>query len=118
MVCSYGVKVGINLTDPVFSGVYHGKKVHESDLDDVLQRAMDVGCQKFMVTGSSLEESKNAVKLAVEKRLFLSCSQPAFTRSAERLASWSVLCYGRGAPLLYKGVRRLLRWPNGNAQRA
>ncbi|OAL37725.1 hypothetical protein AYO20_02902 [Fonsecaea nubica] len=57
-------QVGINLGDPVFRGVYHGKQAHEDDLDDVVQRALAVGCTKLMVTGSSLTESKHAVDLA------------------------------------------------------
>ncbi|KAL3450727.1 hypothetical protein BJX65DRAFT_304890 [Aspergillus insuetus] len=58
------VDIGINLSDPVFKGNYHGKQVHEDDLDDIIQRARDVGCQKFMVTGSDLEESKHAIDIA------------------------------------------------------
>ncbi|THC88835.1 hypothetical protein EYZ11_011719 [Aspergillus tanneri] len=58
------VDIGINLSDPVFRGEYHGKQVHDNDLDDIVQRARDVGCQKFMVTGSDLEESWRAVELA------------------------------------------------------
>ncbi|PYH73903.1 3'-5'-exodeoxyribonuclease [Aspergillus vadensis CBS 113365] len=58
------VDIGINLSDPVFSGSYHGKQVHDSDLDDIVQRAKDIGCQKFMVTGSDLEESRRALQLA------------------------------------------------------
>ncbi|GCB23944.1 deoxyribonuclease Tat-D [Aspergillus awamori] len=58
------VDIGINLSDPVFSGSYHGKQVHDSDLDDIVQRAKDIGCQKFMVTGSDLEESRRAIQLA------------------------------------------------------
>ncbi|KAL3468294.1 hypothetical protein BJX64DRAFT_282472 [Aspergillus heterothallicus] len=58
------VDIGINLSDPVFKGNYHGKQVHDDDLDDIVQRAKDVGCRKFMVTGSDLEESKNAIEIA------------------------------------------------------
>ncbi|KAJ5502198.1 hypothetical protein N7463_005072 [Penicillium fimorum] len=58
------VDIGINLSDPVFRGEYHGKQAHEDDLDDVIQRARDVGCSKFMVTGSDLVESKHAVHVA------------------------------------------------------
>lgn len=57
-------KVGINLTDPTFRGEYYGKKAHEDDTEYVLQRATEVGCIKFMVTGSDLEESKKAIALA------------------------------------------------------
>lgn len=58
--------VGINLSDPTFHGVYHGKRAHEDDVEHVLQRAVDAGCVKMMVTGSDLEESKKAIKLAEE----------------------------------------------------
>ncbi|KAJ6122777.1 TatD family [Penicillium capsulatum] len=58
------VDIGINLSDPMFNGQYHGKQAHESDLDDVIQRARDVGCAKFMVTGSDLIESAQAVQIA------------------------------------------------------
>ena len=58
--------VGINLTDDVFHGKYHGKQAHENDIQHVLQRAVDVGCIKMMVTGSDLQESQKAIKLAQE----------------------------------------------------
>ncbi|KAJ5191033.1 Deoxyribonuclease Tat-D [Penicillium cinerascens] len=58
------VDIGINLSDPMFAGSYHGKQAHEADLDDVIQRAKDVGCEKFMVTGSDLVESEEAIKIA------------------------------------------------------
>jgi TatD DNase family protein len=56
--------MGINLGDPVFRGIYHGKQAHEDDLEGVVQRALDVGCTKLMVTGSDLKESQRAVELA------------------------------------------------------
>lgn len=56
--------VGINLGDPVFRGLYHGKQAHEDDLESVVQRALDVGCTMLMVTGSDLKESERAVELA------------------------------------------------------
>jgi TatD DNase family protein len=69
--------VGINLSDPIFRGIYHGSQRHEDDLQDVIQRALDVGCKKMMVTGSNLVESENAVKLARSYRespSYMSCS--------------------------------------------
>jgi TatD DNase family protein len=56
--------VGINLGDPVFRGRYHGKQAHEDDLENVVQRALDVGCTKLMVTGSDLKESERAIEIA------------------------------------------------------
>lgn len=61
-------QIGINLGDPMFRGEYHGKQSHEDDVDDVVQRAKDIGCSKFMVTGSDLEESKHAVRIASKYR--------------------------------------------------
>ncbi|KAF2184298.1 deoxyribonuclease tatD [Zopfia rhizophila CBS 207.26] len=58
------VDIGINLGDPVFRGEYHGMQRHDDDLNDVLQRALDVGCKKFMVTGSDLNESEHAIGIA------------------------------------------------------
>merc|ERR1711981_1119014 len=58
------IDIGINLGDPVFRGNYHGKQAHDDDYEDVLQRALDVGCEKFMITGSDLKESHHAVELA------------------------------------------------------
>lgn len=58
------VDVGINLTDSTFKGEYYGKQHHEEDTEHVIQRAVNLGCVKFMVTGSDLEESKKAVALA------------------------------------------------------
>ena len=67
-LANISTQVGINLGDPVFRGNYHDKQVHEDDLQDVINRALDAGCQKFMVTGSDLEESRHAVQLARDHR--------------------------------------------------
>lgn len=63
------LQIGINLGDPVFRGNYNGKQVHEDDLADIIERARNVGCTKFMVTGSDLQESEHAVQLAREYRM-------------------------------------------------
>ena len=56
--------VGINLSDPVYQGIYHNKQSHAPDLPDVIARALAVNCTKLMVTGSDLQESRRAVELA------------------------------------------------------
>lgn len=59
-------QIGINLGDPIFRGVYHGKQAHEDDFEGVLERARAAGCEKMMVTGSDLKESEHAVQIAKE----------------------------------------------------
>ncbi|KAI9889648.1 MAG: hypothetical protein M1814_005049 [Vezdaea aestivalis] len=58
------IDVGINLTDPVYRGVYHGKRAHQDDFLSMLSRAREAGCAKLMITGSSLSESQSAIALA------------------------------------------------------
>lgn len=63
-------EIGINLTDPIFRGVHHGTQRHEDDFEDVIQRGVDAGCKKFMVTGSDLKESEHAIEIAKAHRKY------------------------------------------------
>ncbi|KAG8631469.1 hypothetical protein KVT40_000609 [Elsinoe batatas] len=58
--------IGINLSDPIYRGVHHGKKAHEDDLKYVIERGVKAGCRKLMITGSDLVESKKAIEIAKE----------------------------------------------------
>lgn len=70
--CIYFVlDIGANLTDAMYKGIYHGSKKHEDDLEAVLERAWNIGMQKIIITGGSLEESKEALQLANSHGLFL-----------------------------------------------
>ncbi|KAL2134065.1 hypothetical protein VTI74DRAFT_1121 [Chaetomium olivicolor] len=60
------IDIGINLADPIFRGRYHGKPRHPDDLKGVVARAVEVGCTKLIVTGSSFKSSRDALKLAEE----------------------------------------------------
>lgn len=65
------IDIGANLTDSMYSGIYHGSKKHEGDLSDVLCRAWDSGLDKIIITGGSLEESQAALKLSeTDSKLF------------------------------------------------
>lgn len=55
--------VGINLSDVQYSGIYHGKQVHEPDHDKVIERAQFLGVDKMLVTSSYLNEAKEVVDL-------------------------------------------------------
>jgi TatD DNase family protein len=58
------IDIGINFTDPIFRGIYHDKQRHDDDFEDIIQRALDAGCKKFMVTGSDLSESRHALEIS------------------------------------------------------
>ncbi|RKF60306.1 Deoxyribonuclease Tat-D [Erysiphe neolycopersici] len=60
------VDIGINLTDPVYQGIYNGKSRHPPDLPSVIERARRFNCDKLIVTGSDLTSSQQAIRLARE----------------------------------------------------
>ncbi|ORX37935.1 hypothetical protein BD324DRAFT_645413 [Kockovaella imperatae] len=66
------IDIAVNLTDPQWSGSYHGKQRHPSDIEQVLSRAKRAGVQRILITGTSLEESKIALELA--KKFSLHCT--------------------------------------------
>ena len=55
--------IGFNLSDPMFQGIYHGKKYHNSDIINILQRAKDRQVKITLLTGSSIIESKQVIDL-------------------------------------------------------
>jgi TatD DNase family protein len=57
-----------NLTDEMYSGIYNGKKYHESDLDQVLRRAAAENVSEILVTAGSLEQSRTAIELVRSTR--------------------------------------------------
>ncbi|KAJ2825856.1 hypothetical protein IWW50_002657 [Coemansia erecta] len=60
------IDIGANLTDPVFRGKYRGKQAHTDDMPHILERARASGIVGMMVTGGSLAESTEAVRLSRE----------------------------------------------------
>ncbi|KAF9870488.1 putative TatD family hydrolase [Colletotrichum karsti] len=58
------IDIGINLADPIFRGLHHGKRRHPDDLEGVINRAKEVGCSKLIVTGSDFTSSRDALDIA------------------------------------------------------
>jgi len=62
------IDIGVNLTDPVFQGFYHGKQAHENDFKQVLERADKHGVEKMIVTVGRLEEFESALNLCKDNK--------------------------------------------------
>ncbi|GAV63870.1 TatD_DNase domain-containing protein [Cephalotus follicularis] len=58
------IDIAVNFTDGMFKGIYNGKQCHVADLATVLGRAWSAGVDRIIVTGGSLEESKEALAIA------------------------------------------------------
>ncbi|CDO95001.1 unnamed protein product [Kluyveromyces dobzhanskii CBS 2104] len=58
--------IGFNISDHMFQGKYHGRKNHDSDLANVLNRCRITRVDKLLITGSSIHESKHSIKLCSE----------------------------------------------------
>ncbi|KAM7262751.1 hypothetical protein ACFE04_000434 [Oxalis oulophora] len=66
-VCTFNsneTDIAVNFTDGMFKGLYHGKQCHVADIATVLNRAWNAGVDRIIVTGGSLEESREALAIA------------------------------------------------------
>ena len=80
------IDIGVNLTDPVFRGSYHGKQAHEDDFDRVLHRATSAGVTAQILTGGNLDESHEALSLARRYEGFYPTAGCHPTRTSEMAA--------------------------------
>lgn len=55
--------IGFNITDQMFQGKYHHKQCHDCDIPQVLERCRLANVENVMITGSSIEESREAIGL-------------------------------------------------------
>ncbi|XP_010526142.1 PREDICTED: putative deoxyribonuclease TATDN1 isoform X1 [Tarenaya hassleriana] len=65
------IDIAVNFTDGMFKGMYNGKNCHVPDIATVLNRAWSAGVDRIIVTGGSLQESREALAIAeTDGRLF------------------------------------------------
>ena len=62
------VDIAVNLTDPMFKGVYRSKQIHSSDFDLILKRSLSRNVE-MVITGTCLETSKEALQLAKDHKM-------------------------------------------------
>ncbi|KAG0481320.1 hypothetical protein HPP92_012178 [Vanilla planifolia] len=58
------IDIGVNFTDGMFRGFYHGNRFHPGDIPAVLSRAWSAGVDRIIITGVSLAESREALVIA------------------------------------------------------
>lgn len=57
------IDIGVNLTDDMYSGRYHGRKAHAADLDIVMERGQKAGVISQMVTVGHIKEIQPVLAL-------------------------------------------------------
>ncbi|KAF8509936.1 hypothetical protein BU17DRAFT_55785, partial [Hysterangium stoloniferum] len=60
----------VNLTDPIFRGIYRGNRKHDDDLAEVMKRSEAAGVKSMIITGGSLHESSEALRLAKQLKVY------------------------------------------------
>jgi TatD DNase family protein len=66
------IDIGVNLTDSMFDGKYHGRRKHDSDRELVMKRAWSSGMTHMLVTcGSKKDLLKAKALLDTDERLFV-----------------------------------------------
>jgi len=77
------IDIGVNLTDPVFKGLYRGKQAHQDDFDDVIARAETQGVEKMIITVGRLADADSALKMCQQNKNFYSTIGCHPTRCSE-----------------------------------
>lgn len=57
------IDVAVNLTDPMFNGIYRDKQVHEDDFNEIIERANERGVEKMITLAGNLSESLKAIEI-------------------------------------------------------
>ncbi|KAL4402118.1 3'-5'-DNA exonuclease [Malassezia pachydermatis] len=77
------VEIAVNLGDPMFRGIYHGKEKHPDDIEHVLQRAEQAGVEAQVITAGSLAEVPDVLSLTERKPYLFATAGCHPTRSSE-----------------------------------
>ncbi|KAL4498650.1 hypothetical protein ABPG72_019768 [Tetrahymena utriculariae] len=56
--------VAANLGSSQFAGFYKGKKFHDNDVKDVIQRANEGGCDRLLLSASNLKDAKECYQIS------------------------------------------------------
>ncbi|KAF9315139.1 TatD DNase [Podila horticola] len=99
------IDIGINLTDPMFRGIYRGKRLHADDFVQVMQRARRAGVVRMIVTAVNLKGCRRALDLARnDDELFttIGCHPTKCTEFET---------YGDGPEAYFKALKTILASP-------
>jgi len=56
--------IAANLASGVYAGNYRGQQMHTPDLDEVLKRANDVGCDRLLISSTCYKDAKTCLDIA------------------------------------------------------
>jgi len=56
--------IAANLSSGQYAGYYKGREMHRPDLDEVLKRANDVGCDRLLITSTCHKDAKTCLDLS------------------------------------------------------
>ena len=62
--------IAANLCDEKFQGVYNGKKYHDDDTDEVIERAKSYGVHKMLFASGTIEDLFCSYKLSLKSEHF------------------------------------------------
>lgn len=79
------IDIAANLTDGMYTGMYHGTRRHPPDMDSVLSRGSAAGVVKTMVTAGTLDQSREALSLSKAYPSLFSTAGVHPTRAREML---------------------------------
>ena len=56
--------IGVNATDPQFQGIYRAKQRHVPDLQQVWDRSIAMGCERWLITGGDVQDAATAIDMS------------------------------------------------------